>query len=470
VRISLLSSGLCALLGACASVGPDYREPAPVLPLQWHAAQSGSARGSLAGWWQQFDDPALTHLIDLALASSPDLRTAQAKLREARARTGVADAARYPSITNSLSGKRSESAGAGVATDSYSLGFDASWEIDVFGGTRRSVEAAQATQQAAEESVRDAQITLAAEVARNYLDLRTQQTRLQIARDNLVSQGDTTQLTRWRLQAGLVTELDAAQARSTLEQSRARIPTLESAVEADINKLAVLAGLPRSEIEAGVGEAMRIPATPAELGVMIPADTLRQRPDVRAAERRLAAQTANIGVATAAQYPSLKLSGNVGLAALTTDALLRPEAASSSLLAGLTTPIFDAGRIRQNIAIQNALQEQTLIAYEKSVSQALADVESALVALAKSRERLQSLVAATDSARLAAQIAQHRYAAGLIDFLTVQDTQRTLLSVEDSRASAEGDQAAALVQLYKSLGGGFGEPFAAKPNSGADKS
>jgi len=203
--------------------------------------------------------------------------------------------------------------------------------------------------------------------------------------------------------------------------------------------------------------------------VTIPADTLRQRPDVRVAERRLAAQTASIGVATAAQYPSFKLSGNVGLAALSTDLLLRPEAASSSLLAGLTTPIFDAGRIRQNIAILNALQEQSLIAYEKTVAQALADVENALVALAKSRERLQSLVIATDSARLAAQIAQQRYAAGLIDYGVLQDTQRSLLSVEDSRASAEGEQAAALVQLYKSLGGGFGEPAISSLNSGADK-
>ncbi|MET7016231.1 efflux transporter outer membrane subunit [Uliginosibacterium flavum] len=469
MRNKLLSASLLVLLSACISVGPDYRKPAPVLPSQWYAAQSGSARGSLAGWWQLFDDPALTHLIDLALASSPDLRTAQAKLREARARTGVAESARYPAVTNSISAKRSESADKGVATDSYSIGFDASWEVDIFGGTRRSVEAAQATQEAAAESLLDAQVTLAAEVARTYLDLRTQQTRLQIARDNLLSQADTTQLTRWRAQAGLVTELDVAQASSTLEQSRARIPTLESAVEVDINKLAVLAGLPRSEVEARVGVAARLPITPTELGVTIPADTLRQRPDVRAAERRLAAQTASIGVATAAQYPSFKLSGNVGLAALSTDLLLRPEAASSSLLAGLTTPIFDAGRIRQNIAIQNALQEQSLIAYEKTVAQALADVENALVALAKSRERLQSLVIATDSARLAAQIAQQRYAAGLIDYGVLQDTQRSLLSVEDSRASAEGEQAAALVQLYKSLGGGFGEPAISSLNSGADK-
>ena len=461
--------GFCVLLTACISVGPDYRRPASELPLHWQAVENGAASGSLAGWWRQFDDPALSGLIKAALASSPDLRTAQARLREARARSGVAEAGRYPGVTNAVSARRSESADKGVATDTYNIGFDASWEIDLFGGTRRSVEAAVATEQAAQASVHDAQVTLAAEVARNYLDLRTQQVRLQIARDNLVSQGDTTQLTRWRAQAGLVTELDVVQATSTLEQSRARIPALESAIEADLNKLAVLAGLPRSEIVRRAGTAASIPATPPALGVMIPAETVRQRADVRVAERKLAAATANIGVASAAQYPSLKLSGNVGLAALTTDALLRTSSVSSSLLAGLTTPIFDAGRIRQNIAIQNALQEQALIAYEKAVTQALADVESALVALGKSRERLASLRSANDAARLAAQLAQHRYAAGLIDYATLQDTQRTLLTLDDSRASAEGEQAAALVQLYKSLGGGFGEAPNADTDSGAGK-
>ncbi|MBS1208811.1 MAG: efflux pump, family, outer rane lipoprotein [Proteobacteria bacterium] len=448
----------CGLLSACASVGPDYRAPAPVVPTDWHASPVGTSRtASLAGWWRQFDDPVLSGLIEAALIHSPDLRTAQARLREARARTGLADAAQYPSVDNALGAKRTEAAGSGAAVDSYSIGFDASWEIDLFGGLRRGAEAARATEESAGAAVGDAQVTLAAEVARLYIDLRAQQMRLQIARDNLASQHETSQLTRWRAQAGLVTELDVVQARSTLESTRARIPVLESAEESDLNKLAVLVGQPRGEIDKRCGPATRIPATPPALGVAIPAETLRQRPDIRVAERKLAAQTASVGVATAAQYPSFKLSGSIGLAALTTDALLRTDAASSSLLAGLTTPIFDAGRIRQNIKIQNALQEQALIAYEKSVAQALADVESALVALAKSRERVASLNVASDTARQAAQLAQHRYAAGLIDYVTLQDTQRSLLTAEDSRASAEGEQATALVQLYKSLGGGFGE-------------
>ena len=220
-RPILLSLCLVSALAAC-TVGPDYRKPAPDVPLHWNAVENASGRGSSATWWTQFEDPALSGLIVAALASSPDLRTAQAKLRESRARYGVANAARYPSVTNGLSGARNESAGSGATVDSYAFGFDASWELDVFGGVRRSVEAADATVDASAESLRDTQVTLVAEVARLYADLRTQQQRLLIARQNTDSLADTDQTTRWRNQAGLVTELDVLQSRSNLEQTRAR--------------------------------------------------------------------------------------------------------------------------------------------------------------------------------------------------------------------------------------------------------
>lgn len=452
---SLALVPLCGLLAACISVGPDYQTPDPAVPPSWNApATIGPA--ALAGWWRQFNDPALNALIATALEGAPDLRTAQAKLREARARSGVAAAARLPSVGNTINARRSESAGNGVAADSYSIGFDASWEIDLFGGTRRSIEAAEATAAAAEAGVHDAQVSLAAEVARSYLDLRTQQTRLVIARDNLASLVASDQLVGWRHQAGLVTELDKVQSASTLEQARARIPPLKTTLEADLNALAVLTGRPRAEIAARVAAPAAMPATPPALGISLPTETIRQRADVRSAERRLAAATANIGVATAALYPSLKLTGSIGVAALSTDSLLRPEAATSSLLAGLTTPIFEGGRLRRNIEIQSALQEQALIAYQQSVAQALAEVENALVALANTRRRLASLRSAAESAQLAEKLASYRYSAGLIDYSTLQDTQRTALSVLDAQASAQGDEASALVQLYKSLGGGFG--------------
>lgn len=448
--------GMSFVLTAAACVsGPDYRAPVPEAPARWQAAEGAVREGSLAGWWRQFGDEDLTALVERAVQSSPDVRSAQAKLLEARARGGVAQAALYPVLTNTVSARRSEVADKGVATDSFSVGFDASWELDLFGGTRRSVEAAHATVAAADFAVRDAQLSLVAEVARVYVDARTQQARWRIAQENLASQRETTQLVQWRAQAGLVTALDVLQAQTALAQSEARLPALAAALEADVNRLAVLAGLSRVEVASRLEPWRAIPVAPALFGLGVPADTLRQRPDVRAAERRLAAQTASVGAAQAARYPDLKLSGTLGVSALSSDALLRSSALSSSVLAGLTTPIFDAGRLRQNVVIQSALQEQALIAYEKTVAQALADVETALVALRSSRERQISVQTAADLARAAAALAEQRYAKGLIDYAAVLETQRTLQTLDDSGASVAGELATALVQLYKSLGGGF---------------
>lgn len=452
-RLVLLIPCCCALT-ACVSVGPDYRTPVPAVPASWNAA-TPAAGTSLQHWWRGFHDATLDALIEASLKHSPDLRSAQAKLRESRASLGIARAARSPALNQNASARRNESAGAGETADSYSLGFDASWEIDIFGGTRRSVESAQATLEASEAGLRDVQLTLGAEVARNYLDLRTQQTRLAIARNNLLSLEETQQIVDWRERAGLASALDALQAASTLETARARIPALEASIEADLNTLTVLTGLTRREIAAQITPPAALPDAPAEVAVPLPADTLRQRPDLRAAERRLAAASANVGIATAALYPSLTLSGNLSLAATGLDTLLRPEALTSSLLAGLSTPLLDGGRLRRTVEVRDAQQEQALIAYERAVAQALADVETALVALDRNASRLKNLTHAADSARLAAGLARDRYAAGLIDYATLQDTLRSELSATDASASAQGDRLAAAVQLYKALGGGL---------------
>lgn len=444
----------CCFLAACVTVGPDYQPPAPMLPASWNAAAPVSG-ASLRHWWRGFHDTTLDTLIEASLRHSPDLRSAQARLRESRASLGFAQAARYPALSQSAGARRTESAGAGKTADSYNLGFDASWELDLFGTTRRSVESAQATFEATEAGLGDAQLTLTAEVARNYLDLRTQQTRLTIAHHNLLSLEETEQIIGWRERAGLASSLDALQATNTLETARARIPALEASIEADLNKLAVLTGLARQEIAAQIAEPAALPEAPAEVAVPLPAETIRQRPDLRAAERRLAAASANVGIATAALYPSLKLSGNLGLASTGLNTLLHPEAATSSLLASLSTPLLDGGRLRRTVEVRDAQQEQALIAYEKAVAQALADVETALVSLDRNHSRLKNLIRAADSARLAAGLARDRYAAGLIDYATLQDTLRSELSASDASASAQGEQLAAAIQLYKALGGGI---------------
>ena len=473
----LLTRSLVLLAGlglaGCVTVGPDYVPPATDLPGGWTrldpAAQPvtrADATGDLSQWWQNLNDPLLSGLIAEAQQASPDLRGAQAKLRQARASRSVAAAGRYPSVTASGRASRSRSSeetGSGDARNFFSAGFDASWELDVFGGVRRGVEAAEADLASTTASLDHTRVSLASEVALNYVDVRALQTRLGIARANLASQSETLQLTDWRAQAGLVSSQDVEQARSNREQTRAQIPALETSLAAAEHTLDVLLGKPPGTLHARLTATGELPTVPAQIAVGIPAETLRQRPDVRAAERKLAAETARVGVAEAARYPSFTLSGSIGLEALTLGALGSSDAATSSLLAGITGPIFNAGRLRAQVEIQDAVREQAQVAYEQAVLVALQDVENALVALARNRERVEALANAAESARNAALMAQQRYSAGLVDFQSVLDTQRSVLSSEDSLASARADGVLALIRLYKALGGGWPHEAETRP-------
>src|SRR5512139_2849439 len=304
----------CLGFAGCAAVGPDYTPPAPDVPAGWSrldAADKPMARAEapsdLSQWWKSLNDPLLSELIDEAMQASLDLRSAQARLREARARRVVAGAGRYPSVTASGSASRSESSeevGSGATRNFFSAGFDASWELDVFGGVRRSVEAAEADLESTAAALENTRVSLASEVALNYVELRTRQILLGIARDNLATQSETLQLTEWRAQAGLVSVQDVEQARSSREQTRAQIPALETSLAEAEHGLDILLGRVPGTLHARLAAVGDLPAVPAQVAVGIPADTLRQRPDVRAAERSLAAETARVGVAEAARYPS----------------------------------------------------------------------------------------------------------------------------------------------------------------------
>lgn len=462
-RIFFLLCLPCGLLSGCAMVGPDYRAPVTAMPGAWFRAGGqdvahADAAGDLSRWWRIFNDPLLSDLVEQALFASPDLKSAQARLRESRARRSVAAAGLYPEVSAGLEARRSKSSeetGGGGTRNTFSAGFDASWELDVFGGTRRGIEAAEADLQSSEAGLYNTQVTLAAEVALNYIELRTYQARLRIARDNLYSQSETLQLTEWRAQAGLVSSQDVEQARANLEQTRAQIPALERSYAEAEHRLAILLGQAPGSLHDRLSAAVPLPATPASIAVGIPADILRQRPDVRAAERRLAAETARVGVAEAARYPSFPLSGSIGLEALTFGALDDGNASTYSLLAGITTPIFNAGRLRAQVQIQDAVREQALIDYEKTVLNALGEVENALVAVARSREREQALTLALEASRNAALLARNRYSSGLIDFQSVLDSERSVLMVEDNLASTRADGVSGLVRLYKALGGGW---------------
>jgi NodT family efflux transporter outer membrane factor (OMF) lipoprotein len=447
-------------LTACATVGPDYRPPEITAPAGWSDLERAAApeiktvaAGDLSHWWLRLNDPLLSELIDEALKASLDLRSAQARLREARARSAVASADLYPNVTASASASRNH---ANDRTNNlFRTGFDADWELDVFGGVRRSVEAARADTEASRASLLNTQVSLVAETALNYVEVRTLQTRLRIARDNLASQTETLQLTSWRAQAGLVSSQDVDQARSNREQTRARIPGLETSMAEAEYRLDLLLGKAPGTLHGRLAAPGELPWVPMEIAVGIPADALRQRPDVQSAERRLAAETARVGVAEAARYPSFKLSSSIGLEALTMSALGNSSAATWSLLGGITAPIFNAGKLRNQVVIQDAVREQAEVAYEQAVLTALQDVENALVAFSRTRESSEALASAAESARNAAQAARQRYGAGLIDFQSVLDTERTVLSVEDSLASTRSDRVLALIRLYKALGGGW---------------
>ncbi|MCL2102534.1 MAG: efflux transporter outer membrane subunit [Syntrophorhabdaceae bacterium] len=391
-------------------------------------------------------------------------------MNEARARAGLAGAQIFPAITASGSGSRSrgsERTGSGNTRTYYSVGFDASWELDIFGGIRRGIEAAHADLEGAEAGLYATRVSLAAEVALNYVSARSYMERLDIAVKNLESQTETRQLTEWRNQAGLASVLDVEQARGNLEQTRSRIPALRIGQAEAENRLAVLLGQAPGTVHEMLSAEAPVPKVPDEIAVGIPAQALGNRPDVRVAERRLAAETARVGQAVAARYPGFSLNASLGMEALTLGALDGGKALSRSVVGRVFATIFDAGRLRRQVEIRDAIQEQALIAYEASVLVALEEVENALVSLSENRNQQAALESAVEAARNAAVLARHRYTAGMIDFQTVLDTERTQFTVEESLAIAKANGASSLVRLYKALGGGWpSDVYAAEESAG----
>ena len=456
---------LAVTSSGCASGSPKTQElPEIALPATWSTAASPTPFNSvisgvvpatsLAQWWQKFNDPLLSTLVTNALQANTTVRSAQAALRQSRALRDVQAAGLLPGVSASASAGRSKSGGF-EANNSFSVGLDASWEPDIFGGKRSALNASEADALAAESSLADVQVSMAAEVALAYIQLRGQQAQLLIAQNNLTSQQETLQITDWRAQAGLITSLEVEQARTASEQTGAQIPTLEANIAKTRHALAVLTGQPPAAMEMLLAPSQPVPEAAQDLALSIPAQTLRQRPDVRAAEHRISAALARVSVADAARYPSFSISGSVGLNALTIGALSNGASVVSALLGSISVPLFDGGAARAQVRAQEAALEQARIAYQSVVLTALQDVEDALVALAGDRARLTHLKSAATAAGNADLLAQNRYSSGLIDFQTVLQTQRTLFTAQDSVASTSADVGADHVRLYKALGGGW---------------
>jgi NodT family efflux transporter outer membrane factor (OMF) lipoprotein len=475
--IAIAAAALAGLAG-CAAVGPDYAPPESNSPVAWHTelGQGLSAESMdpqlLARWWTTLDDPLLAGLIEQAVANNLDLKQALAKVREARARRGISQAGQFPTLDASGSATRSkssENSGGGATRSFYSLGFDAGWEVDIFGGVRRGVEAADADLAASREDLRDVLVTLTAEVALNYLDARTYQSRLAVADGNLAIQQQTFDLTRSRYEAGLSDDLALQQARYNLESTQSQIPVLRSGLEEAKNRLAVLTGQAPGGVHELLAQTQPIPVIPPRVAVGVPAETLRQRPDIRRAERSLAAQTARVGVATADLYPRFRLAGSIGLESLKSAELFKSASEAWNIGPSVSWNIFDAGAIRQNIEVQSAMEEQYLLAYEAAVLGALEEVENTLTAYAEEQLRRERLLAAVDAARQAEALAAIQYNAGLADFTTVLDAQRSLLSFEDQLAQSAGAVTSNLIRLYKALGGGWNASAAPADSQLAEK-
>jgi len=431
-------------------------------PLEGGLAGAPADAAALAHFWTTLDDPLLTQLVERALAGNLDALAAEARVRQARALRKIAVGAFFPTINASAGAKHAEanvrtpgSTVSRATADLYSAGLDASWEIDVFGRLRRGLEAANAELDASDADLRDVQVSLVSELALAYVDTRALQERLRIAEATRASRSETLDITDWRAQAGLTTALDVEQARTSLATAEAVIPALREALAADRNGIAILLGESPGGVDELLAAPKPIPVTPLEIAVGVPADALEQRPDVRRAERVLAAETARVGVATAAAYPSLNALGSIGLDALSPSGWLEAGAWTGSLAATATQVLFSGGQITGSIEAQDAVREQALAHYESTVLAALGEVENALVAYAQEQEKRRALAEGAAAAERALALAQDQYGSGLIDFQIVLDSQRSLFLLQDQLAASEGQVTANLVRLYKALGGGW---------------
>ncbi len=453
-----LATGLLILATACAPVGPDYSRPEVPVPATWSGRLEGGLTAaeldpaSLSRWWEGLGDPLLSRLVETAIQANLDLRTADAQLRQARAERALARGARFPTLGGRGSTVRSgEITSGSSSSELYAGGFDASWEIDVFGGQRRAIEAAAADEQAALESRRDVLVSVLAEVALNYVELRTFQERLAIAQQNLRTQEEALGIVQAQVERGAALGVDLEQALSNVAATRAQIPSLSQNVSRAKNRLSVLLGEAPGSRSEELRDPGELPVPPVEVALGVPADVLRRRPDVRRAERQLAAETARVGVATAELYPKFVLNGTIGIESLSLSGLTGLYNTGSQV----TWQIFDGGRTRSRIEVQDAIQEQALIAYEGALLEALEDVENAMTDFAEEQVRLQSLRESEAAAARAAALASTRYEAGGSPFLEVLDAQRTLLGAADSRAESEGEVVSNVIRLYKALGGGW---------------
>ncbi|PZP46318.1 MAG: RND transporter [Azospirillum brasilense] len=479
-----------SLLAGC-TVGPDFTPPKAEAPPAWNDATRAPTQAVTLRadpdphWWTGFNDPILTSLVERAVSGNLDLQQAVLRVVQARQSEAAARAAGLPSLNGTgsytrqqlglqgtirrsglaqrLDGLGGEAASAGDTLidklngpiDLFQAGFDASWELDLFGRVRRSVEQSQAQTQAQAEAVNDALVTLQAEVVQAYAGLRGAQALAQSQRENVQTAQDILDLTQRQRRQGLVTELDVENQRTQLFTLRAQLPTYERQVRQAMNRLAILTGQPPGALDAELEMARPIPPTPPAVPVGLPASLARRRPDIRQAEARLHAATAGVGVAVANFYPDISLTGSLGARGLEASSLTNWSNHFYSFGPSISLPIFQGGRLTANLRTARAQQAEAALAYRGAVLNALGEVEDSLVAYRTDRAQLESLDQSVRSAETALSLARSRYNSGLSNFIDVLDAQRSLVQARQQRLQATLSLTSDLVSLYKALGGGW---------------
>lgn len=458
---------LGSALAGCA-VGPDYAGPPKLaLPSHWstNTAPHRDA-GKLDRWWLRLRDRLLSRLIEEAVEANPDVAKAKAVVREARATLQQTAAGLFPSVsgTASVTSNKTSAGSSSVLVDSapYSLhqaSFDSSWELDLFGGTQRSIEAAAHGAQSAEEDLRDSLVTLIGDVAAYYVEARGYQARIALAQRTAVSQRDTEKLTRSKYEAGSGNAVDLAKATAQAASTEANVPTYQAALAADIHRLGILLGRPPGGVASLMAQSAPVPAPRMPLPSGLPADLLMSRPDIASAERKLAQATAKIGAAEADRYPAVSLTGSVGTSALRAGDLAKYSSVSWSVGPSITVPVFDAGKRLATVRIAEAQRDQAFATFHSTLLTALEDVENALVSLSRERVRATKLTEATKNYREAARLSRSLFETGSASFIDVLDAERSLYSAEDSLIQSKVSAAKDYIALAKALGGGWSDPI-----------
>jgi len=484
ITISLIVTCVCMLALSGCMVGPDFHRPKISSPSSWFGPTpqmrfDTARQAELIRWWTTFNDPTLTSLVERAVVSNLDLQQAQTRILQARANRGIVAADLWPTIGSNTTVTRSRSVASvpsgtastlgslltgsssagsktvGTMHNTFQAGLDAAWELDVFGRVRRNIEAADADIQVSIEDYRGTLITLIAEVALNYINLRDFQQEIIIAQNNLQSQQHTAGLTRKRFEVGLVSALDVANADALVATTSSQIPVFETAAQQAIYNLSVLLGREPSALVTELSPASAIPANPPLIPMTLPSELLLRRPDVRSAEAQIHSATARIGAATADLFPRFNLIGSTGFQGSKSNDWIKGINRVWSASPSVSWNIFDAGRIRSNIELQKAIQKETLLAYQKTILTAFQEVENALIAYAKDQQRHAALIDAVTANRKAVKLSTLLYTEGQIDFLNVLDAQRSQNSSEQALVISTRSLSTDLVALYKALGGGW---------------